>query len=317
VPSLLSIASDTLAPEPLAGVRTRPWVNAQGAYKVWTFLAMWSFLSGCKAVQEAPQDIDAVLHDAWGLYVEGSDDDLAVVALGLATLDELDIEALSQNAMDGTQRRLTPEQLSVVQLFAPEDDDGTWSTPDPATARPLYLLNVFDCTRPRLERVLSALDQNAQYDAYDAYERAYTSSIEDFEAGASTITWEAEATASNLATGSYNELLLGGLRRVPMPELDGEHPLADVLTDPSFLLARTWIPFPADTERDGVSFEQDYQLELYLPWGDTKMLHLYGMWRELAISGIGDMEGDGLARITLNNLASWDDTTEQLCSELP
>jgi hypothetical protein len=278
-------------------------------------LTLCAALAACKPVLEAPEDIDGVLHNAWDLYPEGSDVDLGIVATALAELALPDIEALADKATDGTQSRLTVDQLAVVDLFAPPDDDGTWAPPDPALARPIYLLNVFDCTREQLEPVLYALDQDAQYDSYDAYERTHTSSLDDFRAGDPFITWEATASASNMATGSYTELLLGGMRRVPMPEIDPEHALADVLIDGSFLLARTWIPFPADTERDGVSFDQDYQIELYLPWGDDRMLHLYGIWRQLAIAGIGDMESDGLARITLNNLADWDDTTERLCAE--
>jgi hypothetical protein len=283
---------------------------------VWSSLVIWTLLAGCKPVREAPEDLDGVLRDTWSLYVDGDDDDLGVVALALAELLADQAEALQEQATDGTQSRLTDEDLRHVALFAPPDDDGTWSLPDPALARPIYLATVFNCTREQLEPVLYALDQNAQYEAYDAYERTHTSSLADFRSGSSpTITWEAEATASNAATGAYTELLLGGLRRVPMPPLEADHPLADVLTDPSFVLARTWIPFPASTERDNVSFDQDYQIEIYLPWGEDRMMHLYGIWRQLSLGALGDMESDGVARITLNNLADWDETTERLCAE--
>ncbi len=268
--------------------------------------------SACKPVDEAPPDLDALLHTAWQLYPDGEDTELAAAMADVVRLANLD--ELQDQAVDGRQSPLGAEELDLVDLFAPPDDDGSWSRPDPALAAPIFLFNLFDCTRQQLEPVLYALDQNAQYEAYDSYSRTYTSELTDFAQGSSSfISWEAESQASNLATGSYSQLLLGGLRRVPPPALEDDDPVGSLITDDA-VLARTWIPFPAHTDRDAIRFEQDYQIEAYIPVTEGRMLHLYGVWRQLDLGGLGTLEGDGVARIVLNNLVDWDDTTEALCA---
>jgi hypothetical protein len=277
------------------------------------YLSLVLALGACKPIQEAPENLDDALHALWDLYPEGADEDIAIVTDALPLL--VDLEALEDKATDGTQSRLVDEDLDRVDLFAPDDDEGTWARPDAASARPLFLLNVFQCTRAQLEPLLYALDQQSQYGSYDDYSRTYTSDIDAFVGGAPTITWTADASASNIATGSYSQVLHGGLRRVPMRAFDADDAQAGLFDDSHFLLARTWIPFPADTERDNVSFDQDYQLEAYLPLTEGRMLHLYGVWRQMDLGGLGDMENDSVARITLNGLLDWDKTTEALCAE--
>ncbi|HMV68031.1 MAG TPA: hypothetical protein PKA64_14385 [Myxococcota bacterium] len=256
-------------------------------------------LAACRAVDEAPQDLDAVLHDAWWAY-DGAGD-LGAAAEALIAL--ADPDALLDEPVDGTQSRLTATELTRVDLRAPPDDDGTWRLPDPALARPIFLLNRFTCDLDQLERVLIHLDQDALFEAYDAYSRSYTSDDAAFRDGATDVlTWEAVASASYFGAGSYTETLDGGVRRFDLAAGRG-------------LAGRTWIPFPAHNDGGAIQLRQDYQIEVYVPWGDGDVLHLYGVWRELDLGALGTMEKDTVARVTLNNLAAWDDKVEALCAD--
>lgn len=220
----------------------------------------------------------------------------------------LDPEALATGHRTGGQRPFTSAHQEVVELFPPPDDDGSWSRPDPAAATPAFLVNRYRCDLDHLARILVHLDQDALYDSYDAYARRYTTDFGAWERRErDDLAWEVDLTASGFGLGSYDERLLGGVRRLPIPDdVDGDFPVRELL------LARTWIPYPARGAQ--IDFRQDYQLEVYVPWGDGDILHLYGLWRELT-TDFGSFS-DGLVQtITLNNLAGWDDTTERLCAD--
>lgn len=264
-------------------------------------------LVGCKKVEPAPTDLNGVLHALWAGY-EADDD--ATIEANATVLEQITNEhALLDAAVDGTQERFTADELAVVDLHAPPDDDGSWTLPDPALARPIFMVNRFSCAMDQLERVLIDLDQMGLFGGYDAYSRTYTSSADDYLAGTvPDLTWQAVIQASYPIAGKYEETLDGGVRRVA---LSAESPFAG----PEALLARTWLPFPATNLDGAIDFRQDYQLELYLPWGDGEIIHLYGIWREIGLGALGSMESDAVARVTLNNLATWDDKIEVLCAE--
>jgi hypothetical protein len=262
---------------------------------------------GCERVVEAPPDLDALLHTFFRTYATADDAELVEAAVAWEAIT--DEAALLDEPVDGFQSRLTREDIAAVDLFAPPDDDGTWTLPDPALARPIFLVNRFTCGIDALERVLIHLDQQDLFGGYDSYVRTYTSSDEAYLARtAPTLSWEALAAASYFGAGSYEELLLGGVRRVPLPPdtpFDGD----------AMLLGRTHIPFPATNLSGPIQFRQDYQIEVYAPWEGGDVIHLYGIWRELELGALGTMESDAVARVTLNNLAGWDDKTEALCAE--
>ncbi len=255
---------------------------------------------------EVPDSVSDVLEAFWLDWAEGSPErlgDLAAIAMEL-----VDEDALSDDAVFGNQRRLSTRHMSVVDRYAPPGDDGSWAPPNPKNAAAVYLLNRFACSESQLERVLYHLDQNDLYEAYVSYERSYTTPFADYTGReADRLDWTATLTASNVIYGEYEETLLGGMRRLPIP---ADAP-GDWASD-HFLVARTWLPYPAIS--DSLEFEQDYQLEIYLPWGDQEIVHLYGVWRELR-SGLVDFENEGIQSIMLSNLAGWDDTTERLCAE--
>lgn len=273
-------------------------------------------VAACKPI--VPDDDDTVdldrpdsvsdLLEAWWLdWATDTPERLGELAAIAAEL--VDEEALLDGEIRGEQRRFTQEHLDVVDLYAPEDDDGSWAPPDPALARPVYLINRFTCGIDALERVLYHLDQNALYEQYDTYERTYTSDFDAYTARTTDrIDWTATLTAGNIATGAYEETLLGGMRRIAVPErAEGDW------ADTDYLITRTWLPYPAKGN-EGLEFNQDYQLEIYLPWGDDEIVHLYGIWRELR-SGLLTFEDFTVMSITMTNLLAWDDTTERLCAE--
>lgn len=271
-------------------------------------LSLSTVLAGaCGPVVEAPEDLSGLFKDVWNGWPEADAETFGVYAE--AMVDLLDEEALAAAVESGGQTRLTKGDLDVVDLYAPDDDDGSWSMPDPEDARPVYIAKRFPCSLDQLEKVLYHLDQNDLYNEYISYERTYTSSFADYTArDTDTITWKAELEATRLGA-YYEETLLGGMRRFPLPaELVEEHDLpADHL-----LVTRTWIPHPVKS--NDMEFLQDYQLELYLPWGDDEIIHLYGLWRQL-VQGILNFENDAVANVTIGALAEWDDRTTALCAE--
>lgn len=255
---------------------------------------------------QAPDSISDVLEALWLGYPEATDATMGVAQEAL--FDLVDVDGLLDGHEEGGQRRFEAPHLEVVDLFAPPDDDGTWSLPDPQAARPLFIVTRFTCSLPALEAVLVARNQHEQYEgAYLTYDRRYTSDASSFTSGSSdTLTWEVDLRSTYPLAGEFTEYLLGGIRRLDLPT-------DTAWAGPEALLTRTWLPYPAARDNDGIDFRQDYQLELYLPYGDDEIVHLYGMWRQLS-TPFGDFEGS-IARLTLTNLVGWDDRTEELCAQ--
>ena len=71
---------------------------------------------------------------------------------------------------------------------------------------------------------------------------------------------------------------------------------------------------PATWDGEGPSFPQDYQVEAWVPYGDD-IVHVYGVWREMDLGWMGDMNDTIVARTTINQMAKWDERAEELCAE--
>jgi len=253
-------------------------------------------LAACNPVDDTPPDLDALMHAAWAAWdAPGPLDDLAL------DLDAvIDQDNLPKDGQRGNPSRLTPPEIASLPL---EHD------PDPALARGISLVHRFPCADlDTLAAVLSHPDQDAIYGDYDTYLRTFDADRDAFlDHLTDRLTWTAEATASNLALGAYEQTLIGGLRRLP---LTADHPFSE----DAFLLARTFLPTPAITQRDNVSFDQDYQIEVYLPLPGGDILHVYGIWRQITMGLLGDMESDTVANVILTNLAGWDRKTSEACA---
>lgn len=266
------------------------------------FLLAVSLGTGCKGVEPAPAELDGLLHYVWQNYDDGPDEALAEAivnldaAVGGATLPE---------ATDGSVSRLTAVEAELVGV----------SDRDPALAPGVYLVNAFACDFAQLQETLSYADQSELYaDVYTAYARTFDTPRDAWlDGSADRVDYDIDYTASLLGA-TYTASSRGALRRVP--ELDAEQsPFG------AFVVQRSYLPTPgaftdADTNK---SMDQDYQLEVYFPRGgtgaDTRIVHVYGMWREASFGSGFDMEDEGSQRILLNNLLEWDDTTAALCAE--
>ncbi|MCB9742908.1 MAG: hypothetical protein H6741_05355 [Alphaproteobacteria bacterium] len=252
--------------------------------RIWLTLPL---LAGC-GVEAAPEDIDGLTRWLWVNHEAASDREVldAVAQLDLA----LDGDSLEE--LTGELTRLGPEDLAHLEL--PADTD-------PAEARGWFLAYSYPCTLSELQPILYHLAQDELYEGvYDHYNRDYIGDIEAYKAQESTtIGWQAELGAT-LLNKSYTERLFGGLRYVD----DAERPA---------LLGRVWIPEPASFEDPDWAFDQDYQVEAWYERAPGEIVHLYGIWRHMALGSL-DTESDGLVNTTLNNMAAWDDETAELCA---
>lgn len=259
--------------------------------------AVLMVLAACKPVEEGPRDLSTALHDIWALYPEGADDELQAAVDDLSQV--IDMEALAEGFLDGAQTRLESAELGVIEM---EHD------PDPTLATPLYTVTRFACTVAQLQAIIVHADQDSLYPGvYDSYERTFsTDEIAYLSGETHTVAWSSEIAATIFAAGSYEETIRAGARRIPVdPATWGQD---------AIILSRTWLPSPAVWSRENRSFAQDYQIEVFFPVGDD-LVHTFGMWREMDLGGLGSSEDTAVQRLTVNNMAKWDDNTATLCAE--
>ncbi|MEQ1501966.1 MAG: hypothetical protein ABMB14_07030 [Myxococcota bacterium] len=257
----------------------------------------WFAVVGCKKVEPAPAALDDLLHYVWQNYDPGDDPTLAEAVVNLDAA--VDGDGLV-DAFDGTVSRLTADEAALVGV----------TDRDPADAPGVFLVNAFDCDPGQLEEVLSYPDQSELYDGvYSAYARTFDASRDAWLAGtADRVDYDIDYTAELLGA-TYDAHSRGALRRVP--ELD-----AEATPFGAFVVQRSYMPHPGAFEGDSnKSMDQDYQLELYYPRGDGRVVHVYGLWRQADFGSGFDMEDEGSQRILLNNLLDWDDDTAALCAE--
>ncbi|MCA2979767.1 MAG: hypothetical protein INH41_11755 [Myxococcaceae bacterium] len=263
-------------------------------------LSALAALTACgPQAQPAPEDLDGNLRWFWARSVEATDAEVAEAAQKLGGAGKADTLTTDKPGR-GFLSRLVPAELAVV---------GRDGAVDPAKARGFFVTNVFPCTLSRLEGILSALDQKAQYpEAYDAYARTYTSDVDAFRARrAPSLSWDVTLTAK-LVTAPYTSTLAGGLRHVPAVGAASPGPL---------LVARTWLTAPATFKNPdpATGFEQDYQIELYWERSPGEVFHAYAMWRDLRL-GLGlSTEDNGIANTIMTGLIDWDKRTAELCRQ--
>lgn len=257
-----------------------------------------SVLLACGRVEPAPANVDGL--SRWFLtgYERASDEeiDAAVANLWVA----VDADTLGE-AVDGALTDLTAED--VIELELPE---GT----DPTRAAGVYFARTLACPLADVQGIVTAVEQDELYvGVYDAYERHYTSDLAGWMAGdVDRLDWSVELD-SKLLGASYHESLRGGARAVrDLPD--------DVAAHGPILMSRTHLAAPAAFEEgSSKSFDQDYQIEVYVEREPGVTVHLYAVWRELNMGGGLDQDNEDVMRIILNNLADWDDGTEEICAQ--
>ena len=63
------------------------------------------------------------------------------------------------------------------------------------------------------------------------------------------------------------------------------------------------------------SMDQDYQIEAFWERSPGELVHVYGMWRQGDYGAGYTTDSEGVQRLILNGMSSWDDDTERLCAE--
>lgn len=251
--------------------------------------------TGCRKIEEAPKQLDALLHYLWVEFDAGDPD---VLAEGVRNLDAAIGAAKLEDSEDGTVSSLTPDEAALVGV----------TDRDPRDAKGVYLNKRFACDRPDLEAILVHADQAAIYTGvYDAYSRDFEGDPQQFlDGGVDELNWTLEYTASILGS-TY--VARSTARLIRLPDLGPEaSPWGPVV------IARTYMPHPATFETENKSMDQDYQLELYWERDPGEIVHVYGLWRQADFGSGFTSDDTAVQRILLNNLADWDDTTEETCA---
>lgn len=260
----------------------------------------WTLLPGlvaCKKVEPAPEDLDALFHYGWAHFEAEGDEELAGAVVNLHAA--LDGDALEET-LDGSVSSLSAEEVALVGL------EGV----SPGDAAGIFIARPVACDLDTLAQILVEPDQDQLYTGvYDAYARDYHDDTAAFVSGeALTLSWELTYTASLLGA-TYETSTVGALRRVPV--LDEE-----LSPHGESIWFRSVMPEPAVFEGDSKKYlDQDYQLEAFWEPEPGRLLHVYAMWREANYGSGYDTDSEGVQRIIMNNMAKWDDTTEELCAE--
>ncbi|MFT5460295.1 MAG: hypothetical protein ACI9K2_006812 [Myxococcota bacterium] len=257
-------------------------------------LALILALTGCKKVEEAPKDLDALAHFFWDEF-DAEDERLVD---GVANLhDAVNGERLDATE-DGTLTPLTHASIGVVGL----------KNKEPAKAQGLYIAGTYACDLDTLQAILSYPDQAELYsNAYVEYDRTLTTSRQKFlDGSAPDVSWDVRYVASIIGA-KFTANITADLRRVSHEE--------SLLGDA--LVARVWAPKPVVFDKEGTSknIEQDYQIEVWYERDRGEVVHLYGMWREASFGTGFEIDDDGVQRIMLNNMDAWDRDTEKLCED--
>lgn len=259
--------------------------------------ALLAGLGACKKVEPAPEDLDALFHYGWAHFEAEGDEELAGAVVNLhAALEDGALE----ETLDGSVSSLSAEEVALVGLDAVS----------PGEAAGMFIARPLACDLDTLAQILVEPDQDALYTGvYDAYSRDYHADTADFTSGeALTLSWELTYTASLLGA-TYEATTAGMLRRVPV--LDEE-----LSPHGESIWFRSVMPEPATFEGDSKKYlDQDYQLEAFWEPEPGRLLHVYAMWREANYGSGYDTDSEGVQRIIMNNMAKWDDTTEELCAE--
>jgi len=254
-------------------------------------------------VEPAPKDLDGVIHWFWNNYLEADDASVgdAVNKLHKAVKgDSLD-ESLS-----GGVTRLVKDELAWVGL----------DHKDPSGAVGIYVVNLLDCDLGTIEEMVYELDQKRFFpEGYQSYDRRYTS---DFEAYRNReepfLTWHVDIDATisgGVINVPYSESIDGGIRYIP--DIDDE-----ATPFGASLLAHTYMPNPAVFEDDVNEWPLDFQISAYYERSPGKVVHLYGIWREMFFGGVGlGTEDTWVQNIQFDNLIAWADRLEEICATWP
>lgn len=273
----------------------------RGSWPLLAALGLAACIPGTEDLDPAPEDLDGLFRFFWDQYPEGADSQLVDAVRKLDPVIEGSTRAFDK-PRKGLLTDLPQESLGKVQLeHSP--------IPQAADASGLFLVKTFPCTLDKLEKIVTALDQKAQFpDSYKAYARTYTTdSAAYFARSAPQLSWDVQTESENSITGTFKEHIKGGIRRVEA-QSDGKSP-----TGP-FLVQRTWLVKPAETSDADNNFKQDYQIEIYWERKPGEVVHAYGLWRQFDFSLVDNNDKSALD-LMLNSLSDFDDDVAELCKK--
>ena len=256
-----------------------------------------AMMTGCQPPEPLPEDLDGLIHFVWSSWDPGESSALA------ESIGSLNEAVGADELLSVYKGSLSPLSLEQAQLVGVQED--------PSSAQGLFVAREFDCDIARLEEVLIAVEQDELYpDSYDAYSRQYTSSLSDWEADETDrLTWSVEYETSLLGS-SYSTQVEGGLRRVQGIQ-------SDVVECDTALIGRFAMTEPAEFETgSNQELLLNFQVEIFYERTSGTITHLYGMWQQANLGAGLSTDDEGVQTIILNNMASWDDQTEELCREL-
>ncbi len=261
-----------------------------------TVLTSFSLACG-PSLEPAPEDINGVAHWLWQHYDDADDTSLADAIDKVYSVT--DFAHYSEDSR-GLLRDLSVEELTVVEM----------QDRDPKPAQGMYLINMYDCTLPKLEKILYGLNQGENYsEIYDSYERQYSSGLEEYSSrNSKTIDWTFTYVATPLPSASYRATSHGGLRY-----LGGDD--GATLSHGPVILQRTWMPKAAEyLETDANVFDLDFQMEIFFEPEPGRIAHFCPFWRHMAYNGVGASTDDNwVIDKILDGFRDWDTRTAELC----
>jgi hypothetical protein len=272
-------------------------------------------LTACKHVEPAPADTEGAAKWLYANYDEG---DAAGIADAVDKIsDDLDAGSIS-DAIETTMTPLSADAVATVDRVAVEslDEDAQADVTDDqldsgefvrlADQQGMLIVTVIHCSLADVEELLAMPDQNTLHGGYDAYERTWDADGDSYFAGETDrFTWSTDYTISTLGA-TYEANIHGGLRHVAAED-------DDAFRFGDMVLGRAVLPEPATFTAGGDYFRQDYQLDLIWERAQGETVHLFGVWRDMELSGIKSSNGAYISVVSDRSVES-DGEIEDACS---
>ncbi len=282
------------------GARLRPeagGLEKWGAHMVrWISALILTLSAACTSLDTAPAQLEDLLPWAFAHYESASDGEFAAAIVNLSA-------AATAVSIDNPLRGELHHRLDYPDINYLHLNDR-----NPQNAQGLYLLNTFHCTLTQLEKVLKFRDQGYLYpDQYNLYQSNFTSSEADYMARKTSFLYWSTYLSATKGLWTMNETLVGALRFIPdQGATKSPHGAA--------LIARTYMPEPAHFEDADKLWLQDYQVEIYYEQEPGRILHAYGMWRQVDLGAFFHSDSDSFVDNVSSALVDWDKMTESDCA---
>jgi hypothetical protein len=133
-------------------------------------------------------------------------------------------------------------------------------------------------------------------DVFEAYERTYDSSLEDWQQDRIPLRWTSIYAVEVPLTSLLTVTLAGEIRE---PE-------------EGILVVRNVMPEPAVSAEDDGVFDQDWRIEAWTE-NEEGLVHLEAMWRHMD-AGVVDTSNETIRSLVLDAIVTSDEESEVLCA---